>query len=140
MPLPKVYADFNAIEYLAAEPPLAEIALTGYGTLSSLAAQKLRLSEDLRVLVYEPNDIECEATVHFDRSRHDPAGRSGEWVARIDHTKIRASAEHQTPELDFPCIVCGAIFSHREGRNYREVCTGCGTSVMEPLMPPKNAA
>ena len=51
MPLPKVYADFNAIEYLAAEPPLAEIALTGYGTLSSLAAQKLRLSEDLRVLV-----------------------------------------------------------------------------------------
>jgi hypothetical protein len=39
MPLPKVYAGFNAIEYRADEPAIATVALTEYGTLASLATQ-----------------------------------------------------------------------------------------------------
>ena len=139
MHLPKVYADFNAIEYLAEAHSTATIALTGYGTLASLAKQKLRLAEGMKVLVFEPNDIECEAIVHFDLSRRDPAGRAGEWVARIEHKNIRSSVEQGQPGFDFPCIVCGRVFGET-ARNYREVCAGCGASVMEPLAPPTNAA
>jgi hypothetical protein len=41
MPLPKVYADVNAIEYCADEPAIATVALIGYGTLASLDTQGL---------------------------------------------------------------------------------------------------
>ena len=139
MHLPKVYADFNAIEYLTEEHLTATISLTGYGTLSSLASQKLRLREGMKVLVYEPNDIECEATVHFDECRQDPAGRTGEWIAQIEPKDIRDSLEQEQPELNFPCIVCSSVFTQTV-RNYRETCTGCGASVMEPLAPPKSVA
>ena len=139
MQLPKVYADFNAIEYLPEEPSLAEVALTGYGTLASLATQRLRLSEGMAVLIFEPNDIECEATVHFDSSRRDPAGRVGEWVARVEHRNIRTSTEPEVAGSELPCLVCGSIFP-AQPRNYRETCSNCGASVMEPLAPPRNAA
>jgi hypothetical protein len=143
MPLPRIYADFNAIEYPAEEPSVAELPLTGYGTLSSLARQNLRLKEGMRVLIFEPNDIECEATVHFDTSRQDPAGRTGEWVARIEHRSIRSSAEPEEAGMDFPCIVCGSKFESASSvgtRNYQEKCARCGASVMEPLAPPHHAA
>jgi hypothetical protein len=139
MPLHKVYADFNAIEYRADEPAIATVALTGYGTLASLATQKLRLSEGMSVLIFEPNDVECEATVHFDLSRLDPAGRMGEWVARVVHRNIRSSTEPGSAGAELPCLVCGATFPSQP-RNYRETCATCGASVMEPLAPPKNAA
>jgi hypothetical protein len=139
MRLPQVYADFNAIEHGASDKDLAAIPLTGYGTLSSLAAQGLRLSEGMRVLIYEPEDIECEALIHFDPSRTDPAGRSGEWVALVRPAEIRASALATEPPGVFPCLSCGRLFTQEE-RNYREVCSGCGLSVMQPMAPPLSAA
>jgi len=143
MPLPRVYADFNAIEYLGEGPFAAELALTGYGTLASLARQKLRLVEGMAVLLCEPNDIECEAVVHFDSSRKDPAGRSGEWIALIaDHRAIRDSKEADASSNEHPCIVCGNDFATQliANRNYEETCSHCGASVMEPMAPPKSAA
>ena len=68
---PRIYADFNAIEYLDDEPSMAQMDLTGYGTLGSLARQGLRLTEGMALLLYEPNDIECEALAHFQSSRRD---------------------------------------------------------------------
>jgi hypothetical protein len=140
MPLPRVYADFNAIEY----PPdaaFAEMRLTGYGTLASLARQGLRLSEGMALMLFEPNDIECEATVHFDRERKDPAGRRGEWVARFNHRLVKDStreAEHVSEQ--HPCIVCGVpSFGLSATRNYTELCPVCGASVMEPMLPPNRA-
>ena len=78
----------NAIEYLPGVS-CAEMLLTGLGTLGSLARQGLRLEEGMSLVLVEPNDIECEATVHLDWSRTDPAGRKGEWVARSDHGLVR---------------------------------------------------
>lgn len=136
MSLPRIYADFNAIEYLTDERPMAQMALTGYGTLGSLARQGLRLAEGMTLLLYEPNDIECEAVVHFQRSRRDPAGRVGAWVARLDHRNIRACTHPGESFGQHPCIVCGRDFmDHLHTRNYTEICTGCGASIMEPMAP-----
>jgi hypothetical protein len=143
MPLPRIYADFNAIEYLGEGSSSAEVPLTGYGTLASLARQKLRLFEGMAVLLYEPSDIECEAVVHFDYSRKDPAGRVGAWVARIaDHRAIRDSKQSEEPSSEHPCIICGGDFAPQlaGARNYMETCIHCGASVMEPMAPPKSAA
>ena len=141
MPLPHVYADFNAIEYSSEGTICAEIALTGYGTLASLARQRLRLVEGMPLLLYEPNDIECEAVAHFDSSRKDPAGRVGEWVARItDHRTIRESKLPEEYSNAHPCIVCGGDFTAQltsAGRSYNETCIYCGSSVMAPMASPQ---
>jgi ribosomal protein L37AE/L43A len=142
MPPPRVYADFNAIEYTP-DKPFAEMPLTGFGTLASLARQRLRLFEGMRLILFESNDIECEATAHFDRSRIDPAGRQGEWIARFDHRLIRDLPNiGETLPKQHPCIVCGQPFYGQErgrGRTYTDRCSNCGASVMEPMLAP-NAA
>ena len=137
MPLPRVYADFNAIEY-PADKPFAEMPLTGFGTLSSLARQGLRLSENMALILCEPNDIECEVTVHFDMSRTDPAGRQGEWVARFDLRLVRdlPNTGERFP-TQHPCMVCGQSFY--QPRTFTDRCRNCGASVMEPMLPPDNA-
>lgn len=140
MPLPRVYADFNAIEY----PPgkvLAVMPLTGFGTLASLAMQRIRLAEGMALVLFEPNDIECEAVVHFDATRVDPAGRQGEWVARFDHHLVRdAPQTGESVPMEHPCIVCGkSFFGQALGRTYTAVCSNCGASVMEPMLPPDRA-
>ena len=138
---PRVYADFNAIEY-SGDASIAEMPLTGFGTLASLASQGVRLHEGMSLVLFEPDDIECAATVHFDRSRTDPAGRQGEWVARFDHRTVRDFP--QTGEgvpLQHPCIVCGVpFFGERRARAYTDVCVNCGASVMEPMLPPSIAS
>lgn len=142
MPLPRIYADFNAIEYFDNERSVAEMALTGYGTLGSLARQGLRLTEGMALLLYEPNDIECEAVAHFRGSLRDPAGRMGAWVARLDPRNIKDCVQPEELSKQHPCMVCGKDFLAQEPprtRNYTENCTGCGASVMEPMAPPENA-
>lgn len=140
--LPRVYADFNAIEGPIKGSSILEMPLTGYGTLASLARQKLQLSEGMLMLFFEPGDIECEATVHFDTSRKDPANRVGEWVAQIDPASIRDNNGLEESSNAHPCIVCGHDFMTGLGssaaRNYKEVCICCGASVMAPMANPEN--
>ena len=137
IPLPRVYADFNPIEYPLGSD-FAEMPLTGFGTLSSLARQRLRLLEGMEVLLFEPNDIECKATVHFDRSRIDPAGRQGEWVARFDPSSIQTlPLMEESYACEHPCIVCDKpFFGEVRSRTYKDTCVNCGASVMEPMLPP----
>ena len=142
MPLPYVYADFNAIEYLDNERSKAEMALTGYGTLSSLARQNLQLQEGMALVLFEPNNIECEVTVHFDCVRRDPAGRLGEWVARFDPQTVRDSVQPIEASGAHPCMACGQDFLAQQPtfpRNYMEFCSHCGVSVMAPMAAPKRA-
>jgi hypothetical protein len=141
--LPRVYADFNAIEYPADGSLTAEMPLTGYGTLASLSRQGLQLTEGMRLVVYEPSDIECEAVAAFDQRRTDPAGRSGEWIARLNHTHIRDNFTEKDEPNTHPCSGCGEDLndlSKVQGRSYKENCPACGTSVMAPMAPPKSAA
>ena len=138
MPLPRIYADFNAIEYIDSERTKAEMALTGYGTLRSLARQSLRLEEGMTLLLYEPNDIECEGVAHFEMNIKDPAGRVGQWVARIKCGDIR-ECKRKDVIWDHPCIECGTDLVKAFGRiggNYKEHCPACGASIMAPMLPP----
>ena len=142
-PLPRVYADFNAIEHLGDRSSNAEIPLTGYGTLASLSRQGLRLTEGMKLVLYEPGDIECEGVASFDQARTDPAGRSGEWIARLNHTLIRENLTEIDEPTTHPCSGCGAdlnIVFKDQGRSYAEHCPTCGTSVMAPMAPPQSAA
>jgi hypothetical protein len=107
-PLPRIYADFNAIEYDDADGAYyARLPLTGYGTLASLSRQRLRLTEGLRLVLYEPNDIECDATAHFEESRVDPAGRLGEWVGLIEKNEFRDSLGDEEFWPEHLCFGCG---------------------------------
>ena len=139
-----IYADFNALEGAAEGAPFAEMEITGYGTLASLARQRVRLIEGMELLLFEPNDIECRAVAHFDAFRRDPAGRIGAWVARIPTpVTVRDSTQAEEPSGEHPCMVCGGNFADQFasfGRNYTETCAYCGASVMAPMAPPDGAA
>lgn len=141
--LPRIYADFNAIEYPEEGGSIAEMPLTGYGTLASLSRQGLKLEEGMSLVLYEPSDIECEAVATFDQARTNPAGRPGEWVARLNHKEIRSNLIEWDEPSTHPCSGCGKDLNdlfRGEGRSYNEHCPACGTSVMAPMAPPKGAA
>jgi len=137
---PRVYADFNGLLEAVSRVgvPEVEMPITGYGTLRSLASQGIRLAEGMSLLLYEPNDIQCEAVVHFDAALLDPAGRTGAWVAVFDPANIQ---DFSIPEPDtaHPCLSCAADLSKHlriHGSACAEVCPNCGASVMEPMSPP----
>jgi len=132
---PRVYADFNAIEYERDGSCYARLALTGYGTLASLSRQRLRLAEALEVVLFEPGDIECDARVHFDLTRQGPAGIVGEWVAVIPQNNFRSATGAEDIGLQHPCFGCGTDLEKSQPvgwRSYREACPDCGTPVMAP--------
>jgi hypothetical protein len=140
---PRVYADFNAIEYAQDGSSAADIAITGYGTLASLSSQRLRLEEGMQVLIFEPDDIECNGVAYFDIARTDPAGRQGEWVVRIDPKQVRNCTEKHESLESHPCFGCGSDLKphfRTIGQSYTESCPSCGTSIMAPLAPPASAA
>lgn len=138
---PRVYADFNAIEHQDAGCSL--LPLTGYGTLASLSRQQIRLVEGQELVLFEPNEVECEATVYYDRSSVGPAGIVGEWVARIPTGAFRGCTEAEQPTLEHPCSGCGLDLEKYQPvnwRSYHEVCSKCGAPVMALLAPPPSAA
>ena len=142
MTSPRVYADFNALlnARRGAEAREVEMEITGYGTLRSLAAQNIRLVEGMPLILYEPNDLQCEAVAHFNQELLDPAGREGAWVAVLDPTNVEASVLAAPSADAHPCISCGLNLSAHllaHGQRYAEHCPKCGASVMEPMAPPR---
>ncbi len=142
-PISRVYADFNAIEHHEATPEYSLLPLTGYGTLASLSKQKIRLTEGQELVLFEPNDVECDATVNYDKDRAGPAGIVGEWVAKIQKKSFRDCFGDEDLRLEHPCFGCGLdLETHQPNhwRSYFEVCAKCGTPVMAPLAPPPSEA
>jgi len=140
MDVPRVYADFNALPSARPLPgsPRVRMEITGLGTIRSLAGQGLRLFEGMSVLLFEPGDIQCLATMHFDLSLADPAGRAGAWTAELDPSEIEDSMlVEQT--IGHPCLSCGRdldAYLASAGFNYTQNCPHCGASVMEPMAAP----
>jgi hypothetical protein len=142
-PLPRIYADFNAIEYENDGSCYARVPLTGYGTIASLSKQRLRLAEGQSLVLFEPNDIECNARAHFERERIGPAGLVGEWVAIIPQNDFRDCVGDDELTLEHLCFGCRTDLEQQRPtgwRSYHEVCSNCGTPVLAPLAPPESAA
>jgi hypothetical protein len=142
MQIPRAYADFNGIEYDTYNQPSAAIDLTGYGTIASLANQKIRLKEGMVLVLCEPNDIEVKGTAYFDHTLIDPAGRMGKWMARINAKEIKDCEPSEPMHHQHFCSSCEQdLIPHLKeaGQLYKEFCPRCGTSVMAPLAPPEDA-
>lgn len=140
MTIPRVYADFNALPNADPVPGSTKVrmAITGLGTLRSLARQRLTLSEGMTILLFESRDIQCLATVHFDPSLSDPAGRTGAWVAELDPGTIEDSSLDD-PDTGHPCLSCGrdlTAYLSVAGFSYNQHCPYCTTSLMAPLAKP----
>lgn len=143
MEVPCVYVDFNALPSARAMSGSAQVAMeiTGYGTLRSLARQRLHLAEGMALLLFEPNDIQCHATAHFEPLLTDPAGRVGAWVALLDPGSIEDCALPEEVGIGHPCASCRndlVPYLREVGQRYTEHCPTCGTSVMAPMEPPRD--
>ncbi|MFZ6818759.1 hypothetical protein [Undibacterium sp. Ji22W] len=140
MALPRVYADFNSLEYVNEDGSISRLGLTGYGTISSLARQQLRLVEGMPLIFFEANEIEVQGFAHFDNSVRDPAGRIGAWFGVVDQHKVKNVDISEEANFEHPCSHCRASLNEylkRVGQQYNEYCPNCGTSVMAPLSPPE---
>ncbi len=139
---PRVYADFNGIEYSQDQESLDSLEITGYGTLASLSRQKIQLKEGMELTLVTPNDIECEVIVKFNEKVSCPSGAMGAWVAYFNHNNIRDCVDVECEDFSHPCFNCGLeLESHFKlvGRHYKESCPACGVSIMAPMAKPKRA-
>lgn len=137
-----MYADFNGLRPYASSEFDSRVSLTGYGSLRSLAAQKLQLVDGMRMIIFEPNDVEADGIASFDSSEVDPAGRRGEWFVLVNENEIRRSNRAEPTDQTHRCFECGADLDEMlkaNGRKYTEKCPECSTSIMAPLKPPTNA-
>lgn len=141
MNVPRLYADFNALPSSLPLPGTSKVRMeiTGLGTIRSLARQGLRLRDGMAVLLFEPGDIQCLATVYFDPSIADPSGKAGAWIAELDPSEIEDSSLPEEPDGGYPCSSCGYdldAFISSEGFNYAQSCPHCGASLMAPMEKP----
>ena len=140
--IPRVYADFNGIEYSQDPETLDFLKITGYGTLASLSRQKIKLEEGMQLVLVTPNDIECEAIVKFNEEVLCPSGAKGAWVAYFNHNNIKDCVNLEAEDFSHPCFNCGVnLEPHFKlvGRLYKESCPMCGVSVMAPMLKPEKA-
>jgi hypothetical protein len=140
---PRVYADFNRIEYSKDSESPDSLKITGYGTLASLSRQKIQLEEGMELTLITPNDIECEVIVKFNEKIFCPSGAMGAWVAYFNHNDIRDCIGLEVEEFGHPCFNCGVnLEPHFKlvGRSYKESCPICGVNVMAPMAKPEKAS
>ena len=140
---PLIYADFNSLEPYSYGSYDSRVDLVGYGSLRSLARQKIQLSEGMRLIICEPGDLEADGIAHFDQTTTDPAGRSGKWFALLNRDEIRKSTQEDILTDDHPCFECGEDLNKilaTKARNYTEKCPICNTSIMKPLEAPPTDA
>jgi|SRR3954469_20833745 len=138
--IPRVYADFNGIEYSQNLEGLDSLKITGYGTLASLSRQKIKLKEGMELTLITPNDIECEVFVMFDEKVSCPSGASGAWVAYFKHKNVKDCVDLEAEDFSHPCFNCGVnLEPHFKlvGRLYKESCPICGVSIMAPMAKPE---
>ncbi len=134
-----IYADFNGVRCFD-DVSYEYIDLCGYGTLSSLSYYKIKLEAGLKITFFEPGDIEVDAIVKFIPNETDKYNHLGKWFGKYEVGTIRNSKTkrvYQCPHLCFKCRYNLEEYLNREGRQYNESCPVCNTSIMYPLLPPK---
>jgi hypothetical protein len=134
----QIYADFNSLESCHRYQKLSCLDLTGYGTLASLNLYQLSLKIGEELLLVDPSGLFVQGQAFFDKDRVSKTC-SG-WFAKFERSAI---AEGVAPQYDYSTHLCFNCRSNikpyldKVGRNFREECPFCGTSVMFALLPPK---
>ena len=135
----KIYADFNGMEVCPDSPDEFCLDLTGYGTLASLSAHEIKLSRGLALTLFDPDGLEVKASVDFDKRR--VVTRSSGWYAKFKKSDLRSTDPQVHDYSVHQCFKCRKnIKSYLDGvgRQFREACPYCGTSVMYAMLPPSD--
>lgn len=133
----KIYADFNSLEECSPESSKMCLNLTGYGTLASLSFHKLKLKEGEILVFSDPEGLEVNGITYFDENR--VSENCSGWFAKFERDDI---SEGEPLDHDYDihtCFTCrNNIKPHLNvvGRQFKEYCPFCGTSVMFPLLAP----
>lgn len=134
-----IYADFNGIEECRLDPNMLCLDLTGYGTLASLSLHKVKLKEGLFLVFNDPEGLSVRGITYFDQDK--VSGNCSGWFARIQSDDI---IENEPLEHDYDthtCFTCRKNikpYLDKIGRQFKENCPFCDTSIMLPLSPPDN--
>jgi hypothetical protein len=134
-----IYADFNSCIKCLSDPIYECINLTSYGTLKSLNTQKIFLKEGSKYIFFEPQDIEVEGEVYFERKIPSIISNEGTWFAKIFKEEIKESKRVMDDFDIFPCFKCGFdmnIIFKEKGRQYNEICPMCNTPITYVLSNP----
>ena len=136
---PRIHADFNGLGNPDCTGGRLSVALDTLGTLRDLANAGLRLTEGLRIIVYDRSD-EAEDLEAGAEARYDPDGRM--WWAEpgpegYGYVPTRDRATN-------PCFLClGCRYdlasdpvAWDEWAPRVTVCPRCGTAVAAAIAPP----
>lgn len=140
MIIPRIYADFNGVTSCPERISLTCLNLTGYGTLASLSRHQIRLREGMILIFYDPGDIEVEGRVFYDLTNPGKFTSPGRWLAAVDLDLVKDTEDNDESDLkQHPCFKCRLDLTEYlqiVGRQYKEFCPNCGTSIVYPLLPP----
>jgi hypothetical protein len=129
MSIPRIFADFNGLTD-------NEVGLEYFGSLRDLSRLRLRLSEGMKLVVYDPSDgdevMEMEGMAAY---------RHGRWGAVLDASSFRRVPNQSVsePPFDFPCFHCGKdIYGWLCESKLQEdtACPECRGLVKEALRKP----
>lgn len=139
MPGTRIYADFNGIDRPAVANGCLAVALDTMGSVQDLSNAGLRLTEGLRLTIWdasdEAEDLEADATARYDAA-------ADIWWADLGDGGYRyVPAKNRDADPRFLCLVCRAdIASQGTARGAvvtaGKVCPHCGTPMSAAIAPP----
>ena len=134
----KIYADFNGIKTCSDDTTFVCVDLTSYGTLASLNAYRIILTEGLNLDIADPDGLTVTATAYFDKTKISKTC-SG-WFARFKRDEVMESHEIRIDFSIHLCFTCRKNLKKylaKVGRQYKEICPFYGTPIMLSLADPR---
>ena len=139
MPITRIYADFNGIDRPAVANGCLAVALDTVGSVQDLSNAGLRLTEGLRLTIWdasdEAEDLEADAVARYDAA-------AGIWWADLGEGGYRyVPAKSRGADTRFLCLICRAdIASKSIARSAAvpagKLCPHCATPISAAIAPP----
>ena len=130
-----VYADFNGIIRLEHDSDFEYLDVCGRGTIKDLNSQKIALSEGLALTLFEPEDIQVKAIMHFFPSVKDKNCPDGKWLGKYKPEDV-IDSKIQNNDAKLVCFKCDYSFPENKGFNFQMQCPKCSTRITYALLPP----